>query len=217
MTLTNRYFVLRHGRSVANDAHVIVSRAEHAATGYGITDTGRMAVATSAMRAQSLGWPIDRQTCIVSSPFLRTVESAQVVADFLKADISRDDRLRERDFGNLELQADRVYETVWDADKKSPDHHRWGVESLAMVASRTSEVVQDLERSTSHRTILLCTHGDVASVLICRMLDHPLHTHRQVGSLEPGELVMIDVEAGVLRRQTQNKAIQVIAAERGKT
>lgn len=200
MRLTHRYLILRHGRSVANEAHLIASRAERAVTGYGLTDKGRMAVAASAENALSLGWPVDRQTGIVSSPFLRTVESARVIADYLKADVVQDDRLRERDFGDLELQADHAYETVWEADSQSIDHRKWGVESLAMVASRTSEVIQDLERSAPYRTILLCTHGDVASVLICHMLGHPLHIHRQVGSLEPGELVMMDVEAGVLRR-----------------
>jgi probable phosphoglycerate mutase len=205
MELANTYLVLRHGRSAANDQHLIVSHAVNAIKGYGITPDGRVAVAASAKRAQTLGWAIDQQTCIVSSPFLRARESAQVVADLLDVDISLDDRLRERDFGDLELQEDRLYQDVWDADSKNPAHQNWGVESLLMVASRILDIINDIELGSSQRTILLCTHGDVASVLACSMLDLPLNKHREVGHLEPGELVMIDPKAGALRSLSQNR------------
>lgn len=180
----NRYYLVRHGESIANRRGVIASRPETALEAYGLTPRGR-AQLHDAVSSALVSGALEGPCRVVSSPLLRARQSARVVADLLRTrgDIELDARLSERGFGSLELQADDHYQQVWNADAEDPDHESWGVESIASVLVRAKALIRELEAERPSGVIVLCTHGDVASALLCASLGLPLGRHRVVGSL----------------------------------
>ena len=111
-----RLFVLRHGRSLANEASVIVSKLEN-----GLLPQYALAPAGIEQAAQAgdalLAWlsangiaPQDVR--VIASPFSRTVQTAQTAVAQLGLDaasvVRTDEALRERYFGDaLELRDHR--------------------------------------------------------------------------------------------------------------
>ena len=183
----SRLFLLRHGQSAANVQRVIVSSPVAATESFGLTPTGREQVRRSVIKARAAGVLPDTIE-LVSSPLLRARESAAVAAEVLGVPVRVDARLAERGFGELELTSDANYDQVWSADRDDPTHARWGVESLASILARVSELLRDLVRNEPKRTFVLCTHGDVASVTLCAARGVALSQHRDVGAMANGEL-----------------------------
>lgn len=185
----NRYHLLRHGESIANRRCVIASRPETALEDFGLTPRGRAQVHDAVSSALASG-ALEGPCRVVSSPLLRARQSARVVADLLRArgGVELDVRLSERGFGSLELEADDHYHQVWNLDAEDPDHESWGVESIASVLRRAKALIRELEAERPTGVIVLCTHGDVASALLCASLGLPLGRHRAVGTLANAQL-----------------------------
>lgn len=187
----NRYWILRHGHSQANALGLVVSDPQRGRDAFGLTDTGRTQV--RATLDSPLARRIPATPVIVSSPFLRAVESAQLAAAMLGVSaFSRDARLRERFFGTLELEKDCVYADVWEADRENPGHVRWGVEAVTAVRDRLAGLLADLDRQHPDRCVLLVAHGDVASTLLCWAAGEDLCRHREVGALPTAGLAELE-------------------------
>lgn len=184
---SSSFCLLRHGQSEANVQGLIASSPAAAYEGFGLTDVGRTQVRTSLIAALDAG--ILPRTChVVSSPLLRARESAAIAADVLGTTVRVDPRLAERGFGDLELASDEHYAQVWSEDRADPTHESWGVESTKAILERVTALLRDLHESDGTGTFLLCTHGDVASVLLCATQGLSLSKHREVGALANGEV-----------------------------
>ena len=98
-------------------------------------------------------------TMIVSSDFERARQSAQIVHGLLgcRTDIRLEERLRERNFGDLELGSNRSYEEVWTRDAVNPDDDYRGVESANRVMRRVTSLIADLEATISGETFFRCS------------------------------------------------------------
>ncbi len=190
-----RIFLLRHGRSVANEQGLIASSAANAAEAFGLTPPGREQVRVSLEQARESGG-LEPPVLLISSPLLRARESAEVAATLLGVPVTIDARLSERGFGRLELGPDDSYGQVWTADRLDATHRSWEVESVADVLLRAGPVVYELTSDGCIGTVILCTHGDVASTLLCASLDVPLEQHREVGALHTGALHPLGVRIG---------------------
>ncbi len=189
-----RLLVLRHGRSVANEQGLIASSLGNAEQDFGLTDQGRAQVFASV--GASCAWIVVPVT-VVSSPLLRARETADVAAEILDTDVRVDHRLIERSFGELELDCDDRYEAVWTLDRRDPTHRTWNVESVVEVWDRLQHLLKALLddpgiRAAPESSVLLVTHGDVASILICGSKGKPLSRHRDVGAMGTGELRAVD-------------------------
>ncbi len=138
-------------------------------------------------QAQATG-TLESPILLVSSPLLRARESVDVAAEVLGVSPTIDARLSERRFGDFELEPDDRYERVWAEDRLDATHRSWGVESVVEVLMRAGPVVDELTLDERAATAILCTHGDVASALLCASLGLPLEQHREVGALETGAL-----------------------------
>ncbi|KAG9300391.1 hypothetical protein G9A89_010015 [Geosiphon pyriformis] len=154
--LKNTYIILRHGHSKANEARLVVSKFENGVPsngvgpsneGWGLTTLGKQQVLSAAqslyshLDSLSQKYSIDYgsnakiRVSIHSSPFLRAVETGNIVHRFFKSkqlllnkpenseflDIDEkiiiNNDLKERDFGEFELKPDMAsYLTVWDID-----------------------------------------------------------------------------------------------------
>lgn len=93
------------------------------------------------------------------------------------------DELRERAFGDYELQSTSNYELVWAEDARDPGSRPPGEggESVEDVAARTAAFVQRLERQHGGKAIVLVGHGDGLSILAAALLGTDLRRHRQHG------------------------------------
>ena len=194
--LRNRFFLLRHGRSQANEDGLIVSDPARGTQAYGLTAQGQAQVEQSVKAAERAGLA-DSALAIVSSPFLRAQETAQIAARILAVpSIQTDDRLRERSCGQLEMAQEETYERVWARDRVDPEHRQMGVESVAQVWARSAALVRELDQGTTDTTFVLVTHGDVASALLCGAACKDLRRHRDLYALKTAEMCQVGLGPG---------------------
>ena len=184
--LNNRYFAMRHGHSMANQQGIIVSHPDNGRDNYGLSELGRKQVRTSLQQANHL----DAGTVIVTSDFKRARETAAIVVEMLacSASLCEEPRLRERDFGELELTADDSYSDVWQQDEVNPDSQARGVESVNQVMGRVSSVVADYETRYSAATVLFVSHGDALQILQTAFARLDASTHRRLEHLHTAEI-----------------------------
>jgi broad specificity phosphatase PhoE len=187
--LANRYRVMRHGQSKANEAGVIVSKIENDRRGdYGLSDLG---LRQARAAADACGLPAG--TVICSSDFSRARETAEIVRARLgAAEVIVTEALRERCFGDLEGSPVASYARVWDADEAGADEtgagHAVGVEPAAAVLDRATALVADIERRYSGRDILLVSHGDTLQILQAGFLRLDPSRHRRLPPLATAEI-----------------------------
>ncbi|MEK7209260.1 MAG: class I tRNA ligase family protein [Patescibacteria group bacterium] len=156
----NKYLVMRHGEAEHNVSGIINSGDRQL---YPLTKLGREQVRTAAagLRAAKI-------TRLYASPFRRTRESAEIIADELgrpRAKIIFDERLREFDFGKFdgkpfaEFLAYEEKQMLTYADQ-APDG-----ESYLETKRRFGDFIYELEARMANETILIVTHGIGPEVL----------------------------------------------------
>jgi probable phosphoglycerate mutase len=104
------------------------------------------------------------------------------------ASLCEEPRLRERNFGELELAADDGYHAVWQQDAVNPDSHARGVESVNQVMARVSSVVADYEAQYTAATVLFVSHGDALQILQTAFARLDASTHRRLEHLHTAEI-----------------------------
>ena len=183
--LKHKYYLLRHGQSTANVAGIISSARSLAYTDkHGLTPLGYEQGKSSAQQLllllQKQAKPGER-VVFVSSPFARARQTAQACLDGLdeddlkkvlkecglevSTDIELEDRLMERYFGRLDNEAIYTYAYVWPVDRINVTHTAFDVESVAAVATRLRQVVEDQEARFLEKThIVWVSHADVLQI-----------------------------------------------------
>ena len=185
-TLNNRYFVMRHGESIANQKGLIVSAPENGVPDYCLSAIGRFQLEQS-VEANTL---LSGVTKIFSSDFKRARESAEIAHSLLncKDDVTLSKNLRERFFGDFEMSSNIHYQTVWDNDAVNSGHSIDNVESADAVMERTSSLVLSLEKEYSGKMFLLVSHGDALQILQAAFLKTEASTHRSLPHLQTAEI-----------------------------
>lgn len=182
---TNRFFIMRHGESVANKNGIITSHEDNALNDFGLTNHGAEQVMHTALQTR-----LNQDALIVSSDYLRAKESAETMQDIICAslEIRYDKRLRERNFGNLELQNSALYENVWQQDEVSSNVQLNKVETVNNILSRVLPLVDELNQTVSNQDILLVGHGDVLQILLAFHQGLDPKFHRTIAPLKNAEL-----------------------------
>ena len=184
-SLNNRYYLMRHGESLANRRGIIVSAPENAIDDYGLTARGAEQVMQAALNTR-----LDRNAIIVSSDFKRARETAEImqnVIDTVDA-IQFDTNLRERGFGQFELQPHDAYETVWANDVSHPNKSRHKVETVEATLQRASKAISSLEQNHTNKNILLVGHGDVLQILLAHHHSINPRFHRSLKSIANADI-----------------------------
>lgn len=184
LPLTNRYFVMRHGESLANRAGVIVSDPKRGTKGWGLTENGRRQAELAANRYHG---PV--LACVYCSDFLRARETAEVVAKVLNnIPVETATELRERYFGDWEGASAEQYPRVWALDAANPQHSQGHVESVAEVRDRLLVLITALEDRHTDQQVLLVSHGDPLQILQTVFAGIPMRSHRSLPHLEVAEI-----------------------------
>jgi probable phosphoglycerate mutase len=157
---------------------LIVSQPEHGCHDYALTDHGQQQI----LHALQQPLPLDAErVTIYSSDFARTKESADLTAETLGVPgVEYTPLLRERDFGELELQADSAYRDIWQLDAIDADHHQRQVESVNQVLERLTRLIRSLEQLHSGRDIVLVSHGDPLQILQTAFMRADARKHRVI-------------------------------------
>ncbi len=175
---------MRHGRSLANNAGIIISSLEDGSEGWGLAEGSSLNI-----RAALKGSGLPRDTVFFSSPLKRALETAWCAADFLSAGEVRIDKdLRERFFGDFEGTDDKNYHRVWQDDGNNPDNSNHRVESPRAVLLRLEKFILKVDRFYSHRSICLVSHGDPLNILLTHAAGLGVEEHRNIVSMKTSEL-----------------------------
>ncbi|CAI0407717.1 unnamed protein product [Linum tenue] len=173
--LRNRYWVLRHGKSIPNEKGIIVSSMENGIRPeYQLAEEGviqaQLAGELLLKELKENGIPLD-SVRICYSPFARTSHTARVAASALSIPFEGPqckviEDLRERYFGpSFELKSHDKYAEIWALDEKDPFAQPEGGESVNDVATRLSTVISKLELEFERCAILVVSHGDPLQIL----------------------------------------------------
>ncbi|GKY97078.1 hypothetical protein MPSEU_000666300 [Mayamaea pseudoterrestris] len=213
---TNKIFALRHGQSRANVAGIICSDPSIATTAeFGLSETGRIQAIQAGHAVADVLYndPEIEGLCIISSDFARAYETAEAVRNvyqttphpiegsnrrdnlppLYKGQVIVDIRLRERCFGDFDMQSDGNYPFVWDDDAKDSSHTLHQVESVDSVKSRAVAVVNEYDALLQDHMIILVAHGDVLQILQTAFLQMDGRLHRSLEHLETAKLRRMDI------------------------
>lgn len=153
----NKYFIMRHGETMSNVNMVIDSNGD---PNNHLTEKGRAQVLDRKKEIDKL--EID---LIVSSPFIRTLETAELIAD--GKEVYKDDRLREIDFGDYDGKKVDQYIDDLGIDYLKLDTRISTGETHREVMNRCMNVLQDLESKYEGKNILIVTHGGPMRMMLC--------------------------------------------------
>ncbi|WCJ40004.1 Phosphoglycerate mutase family protein [Euphorbia peplus] len=174
--LRNKYWVLRHGKSIPNEKGLIVCslengiRSEYQLAPEGINQA-RSAGQIFLKELKEKNIPIENVR-ICYSPFARTTHTAKVVASVL--DIPFDgpqfkvmEDIRERYFGpSFELMSQNKYQEIYELDAKDPCQRPEDAgESAQDVADRLAKSMAIMESQFQGCAILIVSHGDPLQIL----------------------------------------------------
>jgi broad specificity phosphatase PhoE len=140
---------VRHGQTEANRTGVLLGRMDPP-----LNDAGREQAGVVAARVALL-----EPARIATSPLVRTVETAEIVAAACGLAVEVDDRLVEVDYGKYdglplaELPADLVWKWRNDADFAPP-----GGESLASVGKRMGEYTSEVLDTLADGPVVAVSH-----------------------------------------------------------
>jgi alpha-ribazole phosphatase len=165
--VTTRIWLIRHGEP--ND----VQGRCYGALDIGLSATGRDQMERVAIRLQA-----EPLTAIYSSPRLRTIESARVLASFHQCGYVEDDDLREIDFGDFE---GRTYDEIAASNPRL--YRQWmdtptkvqfpNGESFAQMRPRVLKAFQRILKSREGQSVAIVTHGGAIRILLAWVLQMP--------------------------------------------
>jgi broad specificity phosphatase PhoE len=186
----NTLMGFRHGHSLGNEQGLVISDLVVGKHQYGLSATGRDQVQSSSLESLA-----NRSVVLISSPFLRTLESAEILRTRLRLEaITQDERLCERHCGDLEGLGDYHYDPVWAKDRVDPGHTAWQVESVLGVWTRVQSFVQDCVKSYSDTILVFVAHGDVLSIACCGLRGDDFRRHRDDHAFHTAELRRLDAD-----------------------
>ena len=154
----NKYFVMRHGESENNVLDIYSSdpQKNH------LTKKGEKEAMETAKKILS-----KKITRIYSSPFLRTSETAEIVANEIclsKDKIIYDERIREFGFGNLSEKPGKEYLDYIESKNWDYDARVSGGESFQDAKNRFGEFLYEIDKKNQNEVILIITHGIMLEV-----------------------------------------------------
>jgi broad specificity phosphatase PhoE len=169
------FFVIRHGQTEWNVARRMQGRLDSPLTREGVEQAHKHGLLLKTLPS------IER---MYVSPSGRTRETAYIVNSYVRAELSYEDALLERDCGDWSgLSVDEIEDAspgAWQRRLEDPFHHRPpGGENLADMARRCAGFLEQLLEAP-HDRVALVTHQVMSRVILGALLD-----------LDPDEVVRL--------------------------
>ena len=159
--------LLRHGQTPMSVQKRYAGRTDAPLTEVGVQQA---AAAAKRLASASLG-------VIVTSPLLRTVQTAQAVAAVTGAAVVTDDGFRETDFGAWEGLTFAEVRERWPAEMSAwladPEVAPPGGESFTDVSARVTEALDRVLAARAGQTVLIVSHVTPIKMLVTAALLAP--------------------------------------------
>ncbi len=181
-----RLLLMRHGEAESNVSEMISSGPE----GHKVhlTEKGKeMAEAT----AKKLGK--EKIVAIYSSPYVRTQETAGIVAAALGLPVATDERLKESEFGEMNGKSPNEFYKAFPSPAERWTHAPEGGENFSQLRKRMMDFVREINAKHAGETVLVVSHGDPLYVLDCtlsRVPDNELKDRRYPVFAQPVEVFL---------------------------
>jgi len=158
-----KFILLRHGESESNVKNIKAGQLD----GYPLTEKG---IKQSKDVAEIL--KNEKIDIIISSPILRTKQTADIVKNVLKIDYIEDERIKEYDFGSwngqnsdeLFCEENKIYQ---EYKKLSYDEEKWNFkfggdgESRKEIEQRVKSFIKEVSEKHKGKNILIISHGGI--------------------------------------------------------
>ncbi|MEI7463505.1 MAG: class I tRNA ligase family protein, partial [Candidatus Taylorbacteria bacterium] len=155
----NTYYVMRHGLAENNTKNILDARID---TKYSLTEQGHRQVEEASIELKD-----KKIDLIVCSPVLRTIETANIVAD--KLGLSRELVIKDQELGEYNAG---IFDgkSVSELGKSCVDTDRFiwrpkDGENYADIKKRMGDFIYSVDKKYSGKTILLVTHETPALLL----------------------------------------------------
>ncbi len=150
----NKYFVMRHGEAEHNVADVLNGGDRNR---YSLTEKGKsQATVAGTVFAEK------KVTRIYSSPFLRSQQTAKIIAKEIgipESNIVTDERLREMEFGSFEGTSFQEWLAYRKEHMTSCDNRVPNGESYQDTRKRFGDFLYEVESTKRAETVLIVSHG----------------------------------------------------------
>jgi isoleucyl-tRNA synthetase len=156
----NTYFVMRHGQAHNNVNRIVSTKVD---VMHGLSDLGRTQAEETAKKLSK-----EKIDLIIASPFCRTKETAEIVAENIGIDkdkIIYDERLEEFNGGKFDGKSEddlRVFLNSHDMFKEPLP----GGESFLDVKKRVGTALDEYEKNYKGKKILIVTHKTCGWLLV---------------------------------------------------
>ena len=99
---------------------------------------------------------------IIASPRKRTVQTAEIIAQYTGIPVITDDRLRERmDWGEVPGETFDVFLAEWEKTDKDRNYVPTHGDSSKNAGERVRQVIEEVAREVTEGNVLIVTHGGV--------------------------------------------------------
>ncbi len=153
----NKFILVRHGQATANVEEWIASGSETGKFVSKLTATGEKQIAKLAQELKK-----KKIDVVYTSPYKRTHETAQAIANATGARVVVDERLSEINLGVFNHK--RIRESAAFYDSLSPEEYFTvapeGGESRNDVRARVYACIRDINEKHNGETIVVVSHGD---------------------------------------------------------
>ena len=174
--------LVRHAQTEDNFNHIMQGRKNNL-----LNDTGRR----DSQKLREKLKDIDFNYCY-TSPLVRCVETAFILIGD-KCEMIRDDRLIERDLGELEGKKRELYDIskYWDYDLNSSDK---GVEPVRSVIDRCRDFLEYIkDKYPSDTNILIVSHSATVKALRLLLENNELKGNLFEGNIKNSEYLEFDI------------------------
>lgn len=155
-----KIYSTRHGQTDYNKNELILGT-----TDIPLNETGLAQAEALAEAVEKLG-DID---VIISSPMLRSLTTARVLAEKCGLEIITDKRLREWDYGDFEEKS-RFTEGFSESKREFAVRMRGGGESLLQLSHRVYSFLDEIIEKYKDKNVFVVSHGG-----ICRVIETYFH------------------------------------------
>ncbi len=149
------FYFVRHGESFWNVENKVCG-----ITDIGLTETGHKQARQTADIIQKSNLHIDE---VWYSPLSRAKETAIHIAKIIDVPLREEPRLLEQNFGSFE-GTDRHSQVFKEARMQFINHYNDG-ETMFQMAQRIYNLLDEIQKISEYKTILLVSHSGVARVV----------------------------------------------------
>ena len=151
----NKLFLVRHGEAENNVKNILNS--DLSKNHYHLTNTGKEQIKNLAKILKK-----EKIDVIFSSPFLRTMETAEIIAKEIGIEVIFDERIRELEIGKFNGKTIEEFDAVFQnwPEKSEVKREDFGIESEDIVKNRLNNFLKEINEKYSNKNIVIVSHGD---------------------------------------------------------